>query len=574
MTVASSTDLILDALDRYRAESRDIARSAKRWFEERAWEEARRGLAERLQLYGRVVKRLIVDLQEMLGDKALDKTLWHEVRACYSRAIAHRNDEEIAETFFNSVLRALFTTVGVDPDIEFVWFDNEILPSGDESPIYRAFFRTDSTRQVVRDVLTAYPFSRPYVNVELDSELIAKRIDEHLLGAWYHPDFESIEMLKPVFYRNKGAYLIGRLRRSSRVVPFIIALLSGEDGIFVDAVLLNEDDASTLFSFTRFYFFVDADRPSEVIGFLRTILPVKPLAELYIALGHTKHGKTVLYRQLHRHLLHSSDRFCLAPGEKGMVMTVFTLPSFERVFKVIRDAFDAPKNTSRREVMSRYRLVYENDRVGRLLDVQEFEHLAFDREYFEPALLEELARSASSSVKITEEHVIFAHLYTERRITPLNLYVDEAPPTRARAAVIEYGNAIRDLAAANIFPGDLLVKNFGVTRHGRVVFYDYDEICLLSECRFRPLPADEDGGLEPQGPSFYVGPNDVFPEQFRAFLWRKPELRALMDEAHGALFTVEFWRNMQTRIAAGELIDFYPYGEARRLRRRPDPASI
>lgn len=561
------TNTLIAVLDSMRADYRAITERARDWFERRAWTEAQVGARNRLALYNRVKARMKQEARAILGDDVLSRELWSEVKIAYSKRIAYRSDEELAETFFNSVTRGLFKTTGVDSQIEFVWFDNEILPSGDETPIYRSFHRTDDTKQVVQDILDAYAFSVPYEDAARDALRVAKVIDEHIERAWFNAEFDAIEIALPVFYRNKGAYLVGRLRRASRAIPFLLPLVHEEGGVRADAVLLTEDQASKVFSFTRFYFFVQVERPAELIGFLRSILPVKPIAELYIALGYVKHGKTVLFRHLHRHLSHTTDKFRIAPGVKGMVMTVFTLPSLELVFKIIRDEFEAPKTASREDVKQSYRLVFQSDRVGRLIDAQEFEALEFDRDRFEPELLEELQKKASGTVHIRDDKVVIDHVYTERRINPLNLYVEEVNAERARDAVIDYGRAIKDLAAANIFPGDLLVKNFGVTRHGRVVFYDYDEVCPLTQVNFRRLPEASDQDEEMAGePWFYVGPDDVFPQEFARFLWRTDELRAVMREHHGDLFDPEFWQTTQKQIEAGELLDVFPYDPTRRLR--------
>lgn len=557
---------VLVVFDALRSEFKEITRRAKIWFERQDWRAAQAGAGERLDLYARAVARMKQEATAILGPGLLDRATWQKIKASYSRLIAYRNDEELAETFFNSVTRAVFGTEGVDGSIEFVYFDNEILPSGDETPVYRAFYRTETTEALIREILQHYTFGIGYADLEGDAQRVADAVEAHLLRAWTFAEYDAIELLEPVFYRNKGAYLVGRLRRGSRIIPFILPLANSAAGVLVDAVLLTETEASIVFSYTRFYFLVDVDRPVELIGFLRTILPVKPIAELYIALGFTKHGKTVLYRHLHRHLAQSTDKFEIAPGERGMVMMVFTLRSFDAVFKVIRDAFEFPKNTSADAVKRSYHLVFRHDRVGRLVDAQEFEQLRFERDRFSPALLEELERSCAQRVRITRDEVVLRHVYTERRLNPLNLYLTEVGPEKARDAVVDWGNAIRDLAAANIFPGDLLIKNFGVTRHGRVVFYDYDELCLLSDCHFRRLPEPrdelEETALEPW---FYVGPNDVFPEEFPSFLWLAGDLRQVMMEVHGDLFTVEFWQDMQARHRAGEVIDVFPYRRERRF---------
>ncbi|HYF39294.1 MAG TPA: bifunctional isocitrate dehydrogenase kinase/phosphatase, partial [Gemmatimonadales bacterium] len=345
--------------------------------------------------------------------------------------------------------------------------------------------------------------------------------------------------------------------------------LHAERGIVVDAVLMTSDEASIVFGFSWTYFRVEAPRPRALVNFLSTIMPLKQVHELYTAIGHNKHGKTELYRGLMRHLTEPAARFAFVEGDEGMVMAVFTLPSFNVVFKIIKDSFGAPKNTTRRAVMAKYQFVFVRDRVGRLADAQEFEHLEFPRHCFPDELLDYLLRVAGSTVRLEGDRVVVRHLYTERRVTPLNLFLRDADEAAARAAVIDYGNAIKDLAAADIFTGDMLAKNFGVSRHGRVICYDYDELCLLSECRFRHIPRatseDEEFAAEPW---FYVGEQDVFPEEFSAFLLPPGALRETFLEAHGDLLTTDFWQKVQRRLARGEIVDVFPYPRNARLQRR------
>lgn len=562
----SSAQILVQVFSDYVTRFKAITREAKGWFERCQWAEAQKGAVRRLDLYGAAVAQAKAEMRRRLGTSLENRALWAEIKREYARRIADRAEEEIAETFFNSVTRAVLTTVGVDEKVEFVFFDIEMLPSGDELPTYRSFHRLDDTRSVVQDILRSFAFEVPYRDAAEDAEKAARTIDAFLAKRWTFADFDTIEVAAPIFYRNKGAYLVGRIRRGIRLVPVVFALHNDDDGIYLDAVLLQEDLVSMVFSFARSYFFVDAVRPVELIGFLRSVMPLKPVAELYIALGYIKHGKTVRYRHLYRHLKHSSDRFRFAEGTKGMVMICFTLPSLDLVFKLIRDTFDYPKTSTPMQVKQAYDLIFKHNRVGRLIDAQEFEQLRFAKDRFEPDLLEELQKLAANTVQITDDEVIFAHCYTERRLNPLNVYVNKVNEEKAHAAVVEYGQAIKDLAAANVFPGDLLTKNFGVTRHGRVVFYDYDEVCLLSACRFRKLPSSHGefgthGGEMPM----FVENDDIFPEEFRNFLWPAGPLRTAFETAHPDLFTVEFWRLMQTRNQQGEILDIYPYPERCRL---------
>jgi isocitrate dehydrogenase kinase/phosphatase len=386
-----------------------------------------------------------------------------------------------------------------------------------------------------------------------------------VLGA---PGPVEIDVLRAVFYRNKGAYVVGRIRAGAEIIPLVLPLLHAERGIVVDAVLMTSDEASVVFGFSWTYFRVDTPRPRALVDFLGTIMPLKLVHELYTSVGFNKHGKTELYRSLMRHLEEPAARFAFAEGDEGMVMAVFTLPSFNVVFKIIKDNFGAPKNTTRRGVMAKYHFVFVRDRVGRLADAQEFEHLEFPRRCFPDDLLAYLLREAGGTVRVEGDRVIVRHVYTERRVTPLNLFLRDADEGAAREAMVDFGNAIKDLAAADIFTGDMLLKNFGVTRNGRVICYDYDELCLLSECRFRRIPeptsVEEEFAAEPW---FHVGEQDVFPEEFQAFLVPPGALRDSFLETHADLLGVEFWHGVQRRLAAGEVVDVFPYRREKRLQR-------
>lgn len=556
---------IHDAFHDYQTQFGAITQRAQQRFEHREWQHWQADAIERLELYEQVLRGVVSGLRTLLGGETLNKALWRAIKLNYARLLSRRKDLEIGETFYNSVTRRILVTVGVEPELEFVWFGATTLPTGD-SDIVRLYVQVSTLQAMVKFILLDYQFAVPFAGIDADAGRVAAVLGDQLHQLWDSSDMDRVEMLKPVFYRNKAAYLVGRICKRNRVIPIILPLLNGDNGLVVDTVLLSEAEASVVFSFTRSYFHVEAQIPGDLVGFLKSIMPLKPLAELYIAIGYNKHGKTERYRTLYRHLRNSNDKFEIARGAKGMVMTVFTLPSYDVVFKIIKDRFAYPKSSTRDQVMDRYRLVFKHDRVGRMVDAQEFEYLTFDRERFSQELLEELQAVAAQSVTVTENTVVIKHLYTERRLYPLDLYIKEMSLEKAKAAVIDYGNAIVDLAAANIFPGDLFIKNFGVTRHGRVVFYDYDELCLLTDCNFRKMP--ESGRYEDEvadQPWFSVAENDIFPEEFRRFLWFPGPLRAVMEEHHGRLFTAEFWQELQQRTLAGEVLDFFPYPQEKRF---------
>ncbi len=563
--------LIAKSYARYQQKRREIDQRAKMRFEKRQWRGSHADAVEKLELYRIVIGDVVTQLHELTRNRIHDAPLWTGIKAVFSSQIAERHDWELAETFFNSVTRRIFTTVGVDPHIEFVDTDFKTPPTEASSAEYSIYQGIASLRELVEVILGDYPFDIEYENRQRDIGLIVTRLEQRLAELELPAQVDRALMLKAVFYRGRAAYLVGQIFVGQKMLPLIIGLDNPHGGIVVDAVILDENLASILFSFAYSYFRVLTDRPHDVVTFLRGIMPLKKPAELYISLGYNKHGKTELYRDLLYHLAHSGDRFEIAEGVPGMVMIVFTMPGYDLVFKVIRDRFAKPKDVTRREVMEKYRLVFRHDRAGRLIDAQEFEHLKFRRERFSEELLDDLSREAAKTVEITDEDVIIRHAYIERRLVPLNLYISRVDQEAARAAIRDYGQAIKDLMATNIFPGDLLLKNFGVTRHGRVVFYDYDELCLLTDCKFRRIPPAD--SVEDQMFAetwFSVGDDDVFPELFPKFLGLSGYLREEFVAHHSDLFDVSLWRNVQKSHRDGNLIRIYPYPQGARLRQDDD----
>ena len=560
----TGASVVLAAYDAYRQRTAVITARAQRHFERHDGHAAQRDSARRLDLYGECVAEALTQIVSRLGALSDDRANWNAMREVYAMRLRGRGDAELAETFFNSCARRTFHTVGVDPDLEFVAISVSDPPGNAAPGLTQTFAREDQLAQLMRRVLESRTFAIPWDDLEGDARRAAAAIVEEADVR----RIRAIELAKPVFYRGLSAFLVGRLLTDGSPMPLLIALRNPNGRIVVDAVLTSEDEVSIVFSFARAYFFVAHDRPRELVDYLRAIMPRKPISELYTAAGYHRHGKTELYRSLLRHLATTDEQFEIAPGTRGMVMCVFTLPGFDVVFKIIRDRFDPPKNVTHAEVRAKYRLVFRHDRAGRLADAQEFEHLEFARERFDPGLLEELVRLAGETVQVRGEVVVIRHLYTERRLRPLDLYLREAAPAAAREAVIDYGQALRDLAATNIFPGDMLLKNFGVSRHGRLIFYDYDELAALSECRFRELPqsSEDPDGLAGE-PWYYVGERDIFPEEFRTFLGLRGEPLAAFLGHHEELLTVPFWHRMQSVHGRSEVLDIVPYRASRRLRR-------
>lgn len=551
---------IVDAFAGYNAEFRAITRRAPLRFDSRDWKASQRDAVERIELYDAFVNQAIAELRATLGPDALNRELWRRIHGQFAAQITALPDPEFIKTFFSSISRRMFGTVGVAPDIEFVATDLDPLANITAAVGTNSYVNHGSLALLFEDLLGDVRFRSPWRDLGKSIDHVVSEVRAYLQSHADRRTLERVEVIRPVFYQISRAYIVGRVIGRDFLAPLVIALRNTDGGVLVDAVMLAEEDVSIVFSFTRSYFHADIERVAAAVVFLKSVMPKKPVSELFTVLGRARQGKTERYRELMRNLEHAADRFEHAPGERGLVMVCFTLSSADVVFKVIRDRFPYPKTVLREEVVAKYQMVFIHDRAGRLVDAQEFRRLRFPRARFAPELLEELRREATSSVHEDGEDLVFDHMYIERRMTPLNLYLRSAPAAAAEHAVLDYGQCVRDLAYTNIFPGDLLLKNFGVTRHGRVIFYDYDELCRVTDCNFRDIPQAANDEDEMRGEAwFYVAENDVFPETFINFLAFNEPQRAALLRMHGEILTAAFWRGVQQRLRAGEVVEVLPY---------------
>jgi isocitrate dehydrogenase kinase/phosphatase len=561
--------IILNGFNAMFADFQNITLGAKARFEQEDWHGVQQAQADRLEVYKSKVDNLMPMLSSMVNNALHDLELWREVRQHYIFLIAQLNNYEIAETFFNSVFCKVFGHHHITDDYAFVTSSRERDQSEDDFLLYNTYPVKSDIRQLISTILRDYSFSAPYQNLAQDVRNVAREVYREIAPHYrMAPSSITVDVLDSVFYRNKGAYLVGRICVPGHdAIPFVLPILhTGEGSLYVDTLIHNPDEVSIIFSFTRAYFMVDAPTPAQIVAFLHSLMPHKKIYELYASFGFRKHSKTEFYRDFVKHLQQSDDKFMVAPGIKGMVMTVFTLPSYDIVFKLIKDRFTPPKEVTPAIVKEKYRLVTRHDRVGRMADTQEFSGFRFPRERFDPGLLHDLQNEAGSLLEVTDTEVIIEHLYTERRMIPLNLYLRTANDEQIADVMDEYGNAIKQLAAANIFPGDMLLKNFGVTRHGRVVFYDYDEICHITECNFRkiPEPRTEEQAMSAT-PWYNVGPFDIFPEEFRLFFSGNPKARNAFDSRHSDLYDAAYWQGLKDQIEAGKVVDVFPYRRKRRF---------
>ncbi|MFI5447518.1 bifunctional isocitrate dehydrogenase kinase/phosphatase [Polaromonas sp. UC242_47] len=578
-----------DGFNRHYQLFRSESARAKHRFETGDWHGQQRAQRERIEFYDLRVREASKRLEREFkaGEQSMD--VWHQVKLHFIGLLVNHQQPELAESFFNSVTtrilhRSYFQNdfIFVRPAVSTEYIENEE-PAA--LPTYRAYYPTPETLQAtVMQLVQDFDLHLDFEDLSRDAGYVALALRERLGDVKLRANFQ-IQVLSGLFFRNKGAYVVGKIINGFSELPVALPLLHGKHGkLIIDAALFGEDDLLMLFSFARAYFMVDMGVPSAYVQFLRSMMPRMPRAEIYNALGLAKQGKTLFYRDFLHHLRHSSDKFRITPGIKGMVMLVFDLPSFPYVFKVIKDYYPPQKDTTREKVKGKYLLVKQHDRVGRMADTQEYREVAFPRDRFDDELIAEIEKFAPSQLEISDRdgdgqtEVIIKHVYIERRMIPLNIYLQEAfdigvkePEAREQIerAVVEYGNAIKDLVAANIFPGDMLWKNFGITRHGKVVFYDYDEIEYITDCNFRRVPTPRNEEEEMSGEVWYtVGPKDVFPETFAPFLLGNDAVREVFMKHHSELLDAAFWQSHKERIAAGHVHDVFPYERDRRFGRK------
>jgi len=571
---------LVDGFNRHYRLFREASATAKQRFERADWHGQQRAQRERIEYYDKRVNEAVQRLRAEFAVEQLGMDTWQQAKLHYIGLLTDHHQPELAETFFNSVTakllhRSYFNNdfIFVRPAVSTEYIENDEPAS---KPTYRAYYPTrDNLRETWRRIIDNFQLDLEFEDVDRDASNITQAMLAELGPFRPRTNFQ-IQVLSSLFYRNKGAYLVGKIINGFNETPLALPILhksvdeaapgAGKSKLVVDAALFGEDELLMIFSYARAYFMVDMEVPSACVRFLRGLMPRKPRAELYNSLGLQKHGKNLFYRDFKHHLRHSSDKFRIAPGIKGMVMLVFDLPSFPYVFKVIKDFYPPQKDTTREQIMGKYLLVKQHDRVGRMADTLEYSTVAFPRQRFEEELIAELKHFCGSLLEEDGDRLIIRHLYIERRMIPLNIYLQEASPEGVEHAVVEYGNAIKDLVAANIFPGDMLWKNFGVTRHGKVVFYDYDEIEYLTDCNFRRVPAARNEEDEMSGEIWYtVNKGDVFPETFGPFLLGNPAVREVFMAHHADLLDAAFWQGHKERILAGHVHDVFPYESTKRF---------
>lgn len=563
---------ILQGFNRHFEIFQQITSGARQRFEDADWDAVQAASQERIVLYDRRVKETIETMRELYHITSIDPELWREVKYCYMRQLLDHQQPELAETFYTSVFCRHFPRQYYTNTYIFVRSSMSTEYIDSEETSYLCYYpHSIGLREAITRILNNAGFELPFENLGRDLRNIYRAIVKHYPGKASRKaqlNFQ-LSVIRHPFFRNKAAYIVGRMINGREDIPFALPILNNENGgLYIDTLLLGEKQLSIVFSYSQAYFMMEHQVPSAVVSFLQHLLPRRDTSELYSAIGLHKQGKSAFYRDFLHHLKHSSDEFVIAPGIRGMVMMVFTLPSYPYVFKIIKDKFAPQKEFTRQQVEEKYQLVKRHDRVGRMADMLEYSNVALPLERFDASLLEELQETCASSMSYDTENLVFRHIYLERRMIPLNIFIETADDEILERVIEDYGNAIKQLAGANIFPGDFLYKNFGVTQLGRVVFYDYDEISYMTECNFRKIPPPHFPEDEFRSEPWYsVEPNDVFPEEFGTFLLSTPKIRKSFLKYHRNLLDARYWQEKKDKIKAGQYEDVFPYPEALRFKR-------
>ncbi len=543
-------NFVLDECASYYAAFQSFSHVAKLQFEHQRWNAQRSTNFTRLNLANRHIELCYRKITAQLPEDESTRLFWSDVKA-----LARKNLADVPSIFFESFLydieQALYPVVAPTED-NFVDAMPAIQKECTELISLHGYYPFyDLSAQIIRTT----DFAEPYEDIAARAALLANHLQKIAGKATI-----EVTLLSQLFYRNQHAYLVGLLRQETRLTPLAIPFINTEKGIRADAFLFTELEITRIFEFTRSYFLVNTADPEGLVAFLQTVMPHKRTEQLVINLGYQEWGKMLVQHNFKSHASSCGQKLHHAPGIRGMVMLVFTLPDYPLVFKVIKDDIPLPKTTTREKVLGKYKLVAEHDRVGRLADVQLFKHWTFPVQAFDDQLLADLKTMCREYVHIHDREVIFVQLFSERKMVPLNIFLEENDEEAITRVIIDYGRAIKEMAMSNLFPGDLLTKNFGVTSDLRVVFYDYDEVVLLTDCDFLKLPVPRyEEELWDSEPWIVVHENDIFPEELENFMVPEGPYRQLFREHHGDLFGTDFWNHWKDFHKNKGFTDIQPY---------------
>jgi isocitrate dehydrogenase kinase/phosphatase len=571
-SIAESHRGYFSEFNRLTAEAREI-------FENRAWLQAALNAEQRVRLYRAAVDEIWHKIQRLFPDRVQDRQFWMAARRAFLESIFDDYEADLALTFFYSVMRLAFDRN--DKPVEYA--DDGLAEHShiwNPEPVWDLYNATPKqlSRSLIR-VLRKCGFRERFENAARDAGLVTARLLDDWKKHISSGTPRSMKMLRPVFYRDREAYLVGELESRGRKLPLVLALRNDEGGIRVDAVLTGKEDMrNILFISTRSTFHVHTGQYREVLSFLDTLAPERGHPAMCAVLGFTHPARVALNQQLQSHLRKSGEHFSRTPGRAGMAMVVFAPPSFPYVLKVIRDFSSKTRWAGRARIMDLYRWVHEINRNRLMLDAWLYRNLDFPRHYFDEDVVQELLASAPNSVRVEEDRIVLKNVYAQRKVRPLNTFFDETRDRTLREAAVDaLGTFIKDLAALGFFVGDHygLTVNTGLTHGSNVALFDFDDLGPLFRFRFRETPhlaTEQDEFLwntETDGAWFAVDEFDVLVDEWERFLGVPPDLSDFFRGKHGDLFTVEYWRDVQRRLTGGEFHYVVPYPPERCLANEP-----
>jgi isocitrate dehydrogenase kinase/phosphatase len=570
-SIQSAATWLYDEYHLFYKEFLNILDLAKLAFEKRDFASSIRVSSRRLSLYSISITEIGNRLKLKFPEIHKDIDQWWEVESCYQGLIQGEYDEDIARAYLHSLRRKIYQGEWRPTDYSFTEMDSA---AGELSAQIVKSIELDGglTKTVVREILNIPEFTSSYADIDDDSGRILDRVVGNLSRSPRNAQrLVRVEMINTGFYRNRGAYLVGRLVfEDGRLAPLIIALLNDESGIYVDAVLTSETYAHNIFSSTLANFHVTSSYYHEVSAVLKSIMPRRPLGLHYSTIGYNHLGKVAVMRELESELVGTGMVLETAVGSKGTVAMGFASQNSAYNLKVIRDKptrqYKWGEFEGLESVIRKYTRVHEINRTGSMLDSIIYYNVRLDRRWFSSDLLTELLSNASMSVSLTGDDVIFKYLIVQIKLTPLTVYLENASEKQAETVIVNLGYCIKNNAAANIFNKDLDARNYGVSAFSMVYLFDYDALEELKEVKIRTNLDREDG--EEDIPDWYFEDGVVFlPEELVSGLCiPQRRLCDLFARRHANLLTTAYWNEIQQDLLAGTVPRVSVYPDSERVR--------
>jgi len=566
---------VLAEFDACYQQSRLIPGLAKRAFEDRDHAQSLDLSRRRLSIYGESIHALARAIAAHDPDLAATQDQWRRVEEAYLAMIEGRYEADLAYAFINSVQNQIYQ--GEWRPLDYAAGKNAWMRNGPGVAIFRELPGGAMLRpETLHEVLSIPGFARAYQDKIEDAYLAADRVNRSLRTGTASPrTVRAVQMIDAGFYRNRGAYLVGRLALDGGAfVPLVIALLNDENGIYVDAVLTCEADSHNIFSSTLANFHVTTPYYHELAAFLHSIMPNRPVGLHYSTIGYNHVGKVAVMNDLRRELDRSDERFELAVGFRGTVAIAFSAPSSAYTLKVIRDTptkhYKWGAFAGVESVLDKYRRVHEINRTGSMLDNIIYYNLWLRADWFDAELREELLEDAGGSVARNGEWLVFKHLIVQSKMIPLPVFLEAASEDDARTVIENLGHCIKNNAAANIFNKDLDGRNYGVSKHLKVYLFDYDALEPFTDIKIRTNQDRIEG--EEDVPAWFFEDGVIFlPEEVEVGLRiASRDLRRHFRAIHADLLTVDYWQSLQDDLLGGKVPSVSVYPDDRKLVRQID----